>query len=67
MAEWLQAYGPTLGALVPLLVFAAALTALVRTTDVRCSARLRGWQCVHDEDHPGSHRDERGNYWNTHD
>lgn len=30
----------------------------------RCGATSRGWRCVHDEDHPGSHRDEHGQYWN---
>lgn len=30
----------------------------------QCPAVRAGCQCVHLEDHPGSHRDEFGDYWN---
>ncbi len=30
----------------------------------QCPAEHQGCRCVHLEDHPGSHRDEFGDYWN---
>jgi hypothetical protein len=30
----------------------------------RCRAKRAGYRCVHEDGHPGSHRDEFGDYWN---
>lgn len=48
-----------------LVVVGAIVMGAIRGRNIgRCPASYYGWRCVHDEDHPGSHRDENNRYWN---
>jgi hypothetical protein len=50
-----------------IVVLAGILLAML-SSDVefedQCAARHEHDRCVHGKDHPGSHRDRAGNYWN---
>jgi len=53
--------------LITVLLCLVTLTALAIFSDEaeeQCSARRAGRRCIHGTDHPGSHRDEFGDYWN---
>jgi len=58
-------------ALVVCVLVTIAVAALIQIIDAafdaddpRCPSRYASRRCVHDQDHPGSHRDEHGEYWN---